>query len=177
MTGLEIIIQQFGFSHQTIAVYLSVSVAQIKMAAIGKRSLPTSALLKLAQLQLAVPIIDSATSAAAVSNIPTCKNGHPLLQVHAKQQTAKAELHRRKLANMQGKHLQAINTLALANELSKQLPKGKEGEKDRLWWELQQEEAGYMIKKHGAEAQIELQWKIDCMAFAAERATTIIKGQ
>lgn len=177
MTWLEEIRKQFGFSQQTLAGYLSVTVSLLKMVEKDHRSLPTSALLKLAQLQLAVPNMDAATPAASVSNTPTPKNVHPLLHAHAKQQVVKAELHRRKLADMQGKHQQAINKLAMVTELGKQLPNGDDGKKDELWLAWQQEEAKAMVRKNGPESQSLLQWKIDCMAFAAERATAIINGQ
>ena len=51
-TGIGEIIQKFGFSHQVLADYLSVSVANMKLIATGRRELSTSASIKLAQLQL-----------------------------------------------------------------------------------------------------------------------------
>lgn len=169
--------EYFGWSQEQLSFYLGISRSLVKLAEAELRSLPTAADLKLARLQLFMLGKDATGKAlpkAAKAAPPAKVDGKKLLR-QASRNEVLAEKTQQQLADMQQRYQQAQNSMALFQHLQPTVfaATDEEGKKDKVWLELIEAKAVVLLRRNGPEAQVMLQWRIDCYQFAAERAKAL----
>jgi transcriptional regulator with XRE-family HTH domain len=152
-----------GISQKTLAIYLDVSTSLLAMAEKGNRILPTTALLKLNDLQLRM--LPNKSLAKHSSIIPHIQK-HQATYTKQLQQQHKAlqyqiKLQQKKLETLQIQHQQALAALGLAANQPQKLKKIKD--KDHAWWQVLELTAAATLKKTHPLIQATLQIKINSL--------------
>lgn len=164
--------QQLSLTQQDLADYLQVSRSTINMYELGKRSLPTVAMMKLAQLEITFKEISDDTRlvpaetasyaakdnnakhiAALQTKISQCRNTASALQAH--------------LQSMQQQYNSIACMLFAIKERMQQLPVNMAGEKEKLVLEIQQYQFGQKIISVNREEQFLLQNEISLLLYTA----------
>lgn len=164
----------FGWSQEHLAFYLSVSRSLVKLAESGERNLPTTASLKLMDLYLFTQGKDAAGKRLPQKTepSPTPKSGGKKLLWQASRNRLLANKAEQQLADMQQRHQQAQNSMALVQHLQPTVlaATDEQGKDDKVWLGLIEAIAIVALRRNGPDAQAVLQWKLDCYRFAADRA-------
>ncbi len=175
MSSIVEIRKYFGLSQHDLATYLSVSRSLLMKAELQQRSLPTSAIVKLATLQMIIQSKAHTTLTSPIAKNKKIANSQlKLLQNQCDINNIKAANLQKKFDALKQRYNQATNLLKTVMQLKLQ-PKKTVTKADDLWLQMQEIEARNTINKSGEEAQALLQWKISCYQFASEKANEIIQ--
>jgi transcriptional regulator with XRE-family HTH domain len=164
---------QYGFTQQQLAQYLGIAKGLLSMAELGKRTLPTAALIKLASIQQ-LPAYNNAagTSKKITERLSTQQAAAAkTLQTHALKCTADAAAAMKKLTGLEKKFNQAMGTLTLVSQLRQlQAGNGTVAKKDILWQNMVEAIAVEKLHRCGAAAQQLLRIKIASLQQQADHA-------
>ncbi len=171
MSGIQHLREKFGLTQQQLAVYLGVARSHLAMAEKATRSLPTSALLKLAVLEKSLH-----------SKIP-----YPTPQLQELQHADAARIGRyvkkcmvmiaeqkNKLAALETNYQQCQQVMLAIGCLHRQLPPGDAGKKERLWLELLEKQTLEKIKTCSYAGQVILQLRISALEQEVAQAARML---
>ena len=169
----ETFCQSLGLKQEDIAMYLEVSVDLMSQYEIGRRSLPSPAMIKLGKMEILLMQENKANK--TTPELPFAR-GHKektakILERHASNCYYKALLAERKLEAMKKICTQNKQLLILIAALDANEP---EGTMDKLWLDLQKRQAHEKLERNGLPAQTTLQLRINGLRWQEEKAKEML---
>lgn len=135
---------------------------------IGRRELPTVALIKLSAL------------VSGLHHTPSMRQpelwpdkGRAAMRRHAASCLHKARVAKKKLEAVQQKYQDCLKTVAVISHLQNNIPQGKEAKKDQVWLELLQAQTSKKLKKCSPAAQFKLKLNLQVLEMQAEEVGKI----
>ncbi|MEO8768822.1 MAG: helix-turn-helix transcriptional regulator [Ferruginibacter sp.] len=165
---------RLSISQEAFAGYLGVNRSQLNMYERGLRSLPTPAVLKLANLEIIYHNFQQAKKgkAKSISLHPKAQEHHDNIKSQMKDHAAfchaKKTVLQRKLNNMIEEHAKAEIWWQLLDEMLLDMPNEKQKSEDHLWLIMQKEQALKKITRHGIASQAKLQAVIHVLGAEAD---------
>lgn len=135
MRTLKQIREAFGMSQQMMADYLDVSRTLYSMYETRRRELPTPALLKIGELEIA---LQHPSPYKGLQLQKQSGKDEAVLRRYVQQCSLSAETARRKLEQMRNEYDRCLQALAAMEQLQNKQAQEKASQKDRLCLELQQ---------------------------------------
>ncbi len=173
MRSAKQIRRQYGFTQQQLAGYLGVTKGLLSMAELGKRTLPTAAMLKISgMLQLPDSHSTNSTDKKITERLKKQQAGAAkALEAHARNCAATAAMTAKKLTGLKKNYEQAINTLNLVSQLRQvQAANDTISKKDVLWQNMVEAIALKRLDACGEGAQELLRIKIASLQNQAQKA-------
>jgi len=160
-------------TQEVFAFYLGVSRALLAKHETGQRSLPTTAMLKLAAIvqQMTTDMPSALIDAETQKQSMQAKNK---LLAQARKNDVLAAIATHKLEAMRERHLQCVKALQVSTNMLNTLPEGGAAEQGKLSLELMQLIARKKLRSCGQEAQALLQLEADGFLYQAERARAMM---
>lgn len=155
----------YGLTQEQLAIFLSVSKGYVAMAEIGRRTLPTKTLVKLAQLEMlqTTQPLNTVTQKAKTQLQKTDKADTKVLQRYADDCSIQTLAMQRQLSKMEEKHKQAIHALQLVEQWQQH---GIANKKDTLWLNSIESTALKQVKRYEEGAQQLLRIKLAVCIYA-----------
>ncbi len=176
MSGAKQVRRQYGLTQQQLADYLGITKGLLAMAELGKRTLPTAALLKLSLMQQK----PAGSSTAGTEKKITARlekqqaAAAKAMEAYARKCATEAALARKKLTLLKKNYDQAVNVLTLVSQLRQgQAGSGPAAKKDVLWQNMVEAVALKRLDVCGEGAQQLLRLKMEAMEKQAAKAKSI----
>lgn len=170
MNDIKKIRKGLGFSQQHFADYLGIDRGLLSMVEIGKRELPTAALIKLNMLELNRPKNNLPQTVPLVA--PELEQQNNQLQTFLQQEQQwflQKALHLQKqLKTIETKYNTAVQLLQTVRTLQQQLPNTPKNKLDLLWYALTEAMLIEKINANDLVVQKKLQWEIESLQYRAE---------
>ncbi len=173
MRSAKQIRRQYGFTQQQLAGYLGITKGLLSMAELGKRTLPTAAMLKISSmLQLPDSHSTNSTDKKIAERLKKQQAyAAKSLEAHARNCAAAAAMANKKLTGLEKNYEQAINTLNLVSQLRQvQAANGTAAKKDILWQNMVEAIAFAKLDTCGEATQQLLRIKKETLEIQAEKA-------
>lgn len=170
MNDIKLTRESLGFSQEHLANYLGIERGLLSMVEIGKRELPTDALLKLNMLELAIPQNGLAARMPLIS--AELEKQQNLLQDFLQQEQQlllqKANDLQKQLTIVTTNYEKALRLLQAVRSLQQALPKIAKNERDLLWYALTEAMLLEKINANDLVVQKKLEWEIESLHYKAE---------
>jgi transcriptional regulator with XRE-family HTH domain len=166
MRSIKQIRQIFGLSQQQMAAYLSITRSHLNMTERGRRSLPTAALAKLAQLEKSLQS-NEPYQAAGFKKQAERDTAH--IKAHAKKCLQRAALEKTKLQKLTASYQQCVQALMAMGHLLQNQPTKKE----LLLLAVLEAKALKKMSRCGYAAQVVVQLRIAALEHEVAQAGKI----
>lgn len=166
--------EELGISQQQFANYLGVSRALLSLAEMQERSLPTAALIKVGEIELALQSKKPSPKQKQFTNKQTTVI-QKMLQQRLKDCVYELSVAKKKLDKMKLQYLHAANALSVAANLLNTVSNDKKRKMDKLWLEILEDETLKKIQSFGEVAQLRLQLKIELLEFELKSLSAKMK--
>lgn len=161
-----------GLSQEQLAIYLNIERGLLSMAEIGKRELPTDALLKLNTLQQNIPksILPKTTHLVATEITQQKSNLQTFVQQLQQLFLQKALHLQKQLTAIENKYTTSVLLLQAIRKLQQQLPDTAKNKKDILWYAATEAMLVERINANSLIVQKKLQLQIESLQWQAANA-------
>ena len=181
MNGISSIRSKFGLNQQQIAEWLGISRSLVAHYEREARSLPTSAVLQLARLEIMIAHLQKSKRTgtnkyeAHPSSTERYIHTQNALQQHARVCSYKAEIMRKELTALQIMHIQTLEWLEAIESLLSAKRNEDHDKMELLWLQAQYQQALKKLEQCDDAAQLRMQVKIASLeAIAAVHEQTQI---
>ena len=174
MNGIRSIRLKFGLNQQQIALWLGISRSLVAHYERETRSLPTSAVLQLARLEILIDNMQQAkrTGTTKYEIHPSSAERHiqtqKVLQQHAEICSYKAEKMRKELTDLQIMHKQTLEWLQVLENMLADPASAAYDKMELLWLQVQQRQALKKLGQCDEAAQLKARVKIESLEAVAE---------